>query len=103
MATRDADRDRAGGMGGDDVVRRVAENQHMLWVEARAQYLAGTLNRLTRQLASVGRVGAVRAEREEAVQIRTRKLDVRGGLDCSRRNPEEMAGLAEPRKKLRDP
>src|SRR5215207_4346347 len=90
-------------MGGSDVVRCVAENEHMLWVEGRAEDLTGALDRLACQLAAVGRIGAVRAEREEAVQIGTRELDVRGGLDGSGRNPKQEASLAEPRKQLLDP
>ena len=85
-------------MGGSDVVRSVAENEHMLWVECGAQYLGSTLDRPAGQLASVGRVGAVRAEREEAVQIGPPKLDVRSGLDGSGRNGTAIATPPPPRR-----
>jgi hypothetical protein len=48
VPTGDANADRARSVGRDDVLRGVTENEHALWVERRAENLAGTLDRLAR-------------------------------------------------------
>src|SRR5687767_11081921 len=85
-----------------DVVRSVAENEHAVRVEPKPQNLAGALDRLPGELTTIGRVGAVTAEGEEAVQVGTSQLDVRRGLDRSGRNPQEVAGFGQPREQLVD-
>ena len=95
MTARDADADRACGVGRRDVLRRVADDESALRVEPRADDRTGTVDRFASQLAAVGGVGAVAAEEEETVQICARELDVGRGLDCSSRDPEQEAAMAQ--------
>lgn len=63
-----ADGDRVRGVCRCDVVRRVAEDEDALRVEGGAEDDAGAIDCLSRQLTAIGRVGAVAAEGEEAIQ-----------------------------------
>src|SRR5436309_5822786 len=102
VPTRDAYADRVRSMGRHDVFRSVAQDEDASRVDRRAEDLTGTSDCLARQLSAIGRVGAVAAEREEAVQVGPRQLDVRRSLDRSGRDPQQKAGSAEPWEQLVD-
>jgi hypothetical protein len=102
VAAGDADADRTRGVGRSDVVRSVANYKHSLGVKRRAENFSGPVDCLARQFATVGRVGAIAAEREEAVEVGAGELDVRGRFDCSGRDPQQEAGFADPREQVFD-
>src|SRR3954454_15383932 len=90
----DAERHAAGAVCRVEVLGSVADHERPLRVDRLAQQHLAALERLLGELDPVGRVGAVAAEREVAIEARARELDVRGGLDGARRDPEQDPVLA---------
>src|SRR4051812_31935596 len=85
----DAERHAAGAVRRVEVLGGVADHERPLRVDRMAQEHLAALERLLRELDPVRRVRAVAAEREVAVEAGARELDVRGGLDGARRDPEQ--------------
>src|SRR5439155_4697966 len=91
VTTRDPYTDRTRGVCRGNVFRGIPENEHALRVELRTQDFSGPIDRLARQLATVGRGRAVAAEREEAVQVGAGELDVGRCLYRTSRDPTQEA------------
>src|SRR4051794_31563665 len=75
-----AERHAAGAVRRVEVLGGVADHERLLRVDRVAQEHLAALERLLRELDPVGRVRAVAAEREVAVEAGARELDVRGGF-----------------------
>src|SRR5262245_31286117 len=99
VAARHRDRYGTGCVGSVDVARRVADDEDIrrgeLTVEA-----GGLLDGEPGQLWPIGRVRAVRAEEEEAVEVGRHELGARGAFHSAGDKPQNHAGIAEPYQEL---
>ena len=102
MAARHPDALDAGGVGALHVARRVAHDDGLLRIDVVTVDEGCPLERDAGDLAPIARVGAVAAEREEPVEPCPMQLDVRGGLDVSGHDPEQVAAVEQPRQHLLD-
>src|SRR2546428_14056326 len=81
-------------LGGVDVARCVADNEDLVWGELVMQ-TRGLGDGEARELAPIGGVRAVRAEKKEPVEIGWHELRTRGAFHCSRYQFEGYSGRRE--------
>ena len=103
LTARHGDRHGAHGLRRCHVQRRIADHVHARRLHDVVVQHRGALDGRQREPRSIGRIGAVPTEQEEAVEVASPELHPRCALHRARHDAEHDAGVGEPGEQFHRP